>query len=180
MSCAPGTGAPRHRAATGRGRHRRRHRHHAVAHLRHHRALHAVGRAGDAGGAAAARRDRLCRDQHDRRAGGLGGDGAASGLIDAWHLQRRIRRPWPARRDIAAGALGQCRHLRRHIGSARSLRRAHRLDRGLRGRARGSTRLCACARRFCPCSRGELSISAPPTCARASRRFAVGVSFATM
>ena len=69
-----------------------------------------------------------------------------AGLIAAWRLQRRIRRPRPARRDIAAGAPRQCRRLRRHIGSARSLRRAHRLDRGLRGRARGGARLRACAR----------------------------------
>ena len=71
----------------------------AVAHLRHHRALHAVGRAGDASGAAAARRDRLYRDQHDRCAGSVGGDGAAAGLIAAWRLQRRIRRARKPRRD---------------------------------------------------------------------------------
>ena len=85
-------------------------------------------------------------DQHDRCAGGVGGDGAASSAADAWHLQRRIRRPRPACRDFDPGAPRQCRGLRRHIGPARSLRRAHRLDRGLCGRARGCARIRACAR----------------------------------
>ena len=50
-------------AATRHGRHRRRLRLDGVAHLRHHRTIHAVGRAGDARGPAAARRGRVRRDQ---------------------------------------------------------------------------------------------------------------------
>ena len=78
-------------------------------------------------------------------------------LIAAWRLQRRIRRSRPARRDVAAGASRQCGRLRRHIGSARSLRRAHRLDRGLCDRARGGARLRACARAGTPLRRESAS-----------------------
>jgi hypothetical protein len=101
-----------------------------LAHLRHHRALHADGRTGNEGGAPAARRGELSRPQRGPGSGSADFDAAAAGRPA--HRARRLRRFAATGRHYRGSAARQRRRMRRVVEPAQPLRREARLGRDVR------------------------------------------------